>query len=427
MSNSSSKNLTEWLAALEQRAPASRIELGLERVRQVWQRMGLAWSVPVITVAGTNGKGSVVAMAEAMLIAGGYRPLAYSSPHLLRFNERMRIRGREAADADIASALDRVEAARGDVALTYFEHTTLAAFALAAHERVDAAVLEVGLGGRLDAVNVLDADVAVITSIGIDHAEYLGETRDAIAREKAGVARGDRPVIVGEPDPPTGLDAALASVGARVVRIGERLEPWSAEGRLVVDLGAVQVNLPMPPLRGECQRSNAACAVLALGELADRLPLSESSMAEGLSRTRLPGRCQIVRQNPEVVLDVAHNPAAADALAALLGPAPRRSIAVFSALSGKDVAGIARALDACFTEWRVAPLAGDRARPAAEIAAELRDAPVSGRVETVESVPAALQHALADSEPEDRIVVFGSFLTVAEAWPELVHGPEHNG
>lgn len=419
----SSTALADWLARLERRAPASHIELGLERVREVWQRMDADLPMPVITVAGTNGKGSVVAMVEAMLIAGGYRPLAYTSPHILRFSERMRIGGREAAEADIVAALDHVEQARGGVALTYFEHTTLAAFRLAARAGVDAAVLEVGLGGRLDAVNVVDADVAVITSIGIDHAEFLGPTRERIALEKAGVARGGRPVVVGDPDPPAGLHEALESIGARVINALEGLRPPAPSGSLSLDHGGQRLELPRPALAGDWQRSNAACAVIALRELADRLPLSEAELAAGLRDVHLAGRFQLVRRRPDVILDVAHNPAAALALASALGPARGRTTAVFSALAGKDVAGIGRALDACFTRWLAAPLGGDRGQSAAALADELRNAPVSGSVEAVESIPAALAKALLDSGPDDRVVVFGSFLTVAAAWPELASTP----
>jgi dihydrofolate synthase/folylpolyglutamate synthase len=411
--------LADWLARLEQRAPSSKIELGLERVRAVWQRMDAALSMPVISVAGTNGKGSVVAMIESMLIAGGYRPLAYTSPHILRFAERMRIDGREADEAAIVAALDHVEQARADVALTYFEHTTLAAFRLAAEAGVDAAVLEVGLGGRLDAVNVVDADVAVITSIDIDHAEFLGDTRECIAREKAGIARADRPVVVGEADMPDGLEETLEGIGARTVRAFERFETPDDSRLLVIDSSGRRLDLPRPALAGAWQLCNAACAVLALRALDERLPLGEAQMVAGLRDVRLPGRFQTLRHAPEVIVDVAHNPAAAAALADMLGRPEAQSTAVFAALAGKDVRAIGRALDGCFTRWLVAGLQGDRARSADEIAAELTHAPVSARVETVESVPAALQQALADSGPDDRIVVFGSFLTVAEAWPDL--------
>ena len=280
-------------------------------------------------------------------------------------------------------------------------------------------MLEVGLGGRLDAVNILDADVAVITSIGIDHAEFLGDTRELIAVEKAGVARTDRPVVVGDPEPPASLFQALESIGARMILVSERLDGTGTDDDLYIRHDGRVLRLPPPGLAGRWQRGNAASAVLALSELSGRLPLSDDHLAAGLRAVRLPGRYQVVRKHPMVIFDVAHNPAAAGALASALNGCAGRSTAVFSALAGKDVAGIARALDACFSRWLVAPLRGERAQPAAAIAAELRHAPVSGSVETVESVTAALERALADSGPDDRVVVFGSFLTVAEAWPEF--------
>ncbi len=417
--DTTSPALTDWLARLERRAPASRIELGLERLGKVWRRMGVKLAVPVLTVAGTNGKGSVVAMLESMLLAGGYRPLAYTSPHILHFSERMRIGGREADEADIVAALDQVERARGEVDLTYFEHTTLAALRLAAAAGVDAAVLEVGLGGRLDAVNLIDADVAIITSVAIDHAEFLGSTRAQIAREKAGVARAGRPVVIGEPDPPAALGETLDAIGAHSLFALERLKPEAPDGIFRLEHEGRVLELPLPALAGAWQRGNAACAVIALLELGKRLPLSAEAMAAGLRNVQLPGRYQTVGREPELILDVAHNPAAAAGLATALGAPRGASTAVFSALAGKDAAGIGRALDGCFTRWLVAPLHGERARSGASIARELRQAPVSGHVETVESVPAALEQALADSGPDDRVVVFGSFLTVAEAWPEL--------
>lgn len=418
------QSLAGWLARLEARAPANRIELGLERVRAVWRRLDATVTVPIITVGGTNGKGSVVAMAEAMLVAGGYRPFAYTSPHLLRFSERMRIAGEPAEDRAIVAALEDVEAVRGDVDLTYFEHVTLAALLLASRSQVDAMVLEVGLGGRLDAVNLLDADVAVVTAIDIDHAEFLGPTRSAIGREKAGIARRGRPAIVGDPDPPAGLLDALGERGAQIVRSGRELT-WSPDraGGMQLEYAGRRLHLPQPALTGTWQLANAASAVAALLALSDRLPLAPEAMADGLRRVSVPGRFQRLCSAPEVIVDVAHNPGAATALAAGLGPARNGSTAVFSALEGKDVAGIGRALDRCFTRWLIAPLEGPRGRSAEAISAELGGVPVSGERETVESLSSALGKALASSGPRDRVVVFGSFLTVAEALPLLASSP----
>lgn len=416
----SRQQLADWLDALERRAPAGRIELGLERVARVWQAMGLdLGDRPVITVAGTNGKGSVVAMLESMLVAAGHRPLAYTSPHLIDFAERIRLGGINADPGVILGALQRVESARGDTPLTYFEHITLAALGLAIEDDTDVLVLEVGLGGRLDAVNIVDADVAVITSIGLDHAEWLGRTRSAIGREKAGVARRGRPVVVGERRPPAGLLDELETIGARVMRIGRDVRWRRRDAGFQVTAQGRRYDLPAPALPGPWQFDNAACAVAALVALGERLPVPVQAMSDGLSRVRLPGRFQRLGSHPDIILDVAHNAPAARALAGALGPPHGRSTAVFSALEGKDVRAIGRALDGCFSDWLVSGLNGDRGRQAEAIAAELASVPVAGRLETVESVPAAIHRGLAYSGVDDRLVVFGSFVTAAEAWPVL--------
>ncbi|HLS06056.1 MAG TPA: folylpolyglutamate synthase/dihydrofolate synthase family protein [Wenzhouxiangella sp.] len=409
------RSLAAWLALLEKRSSEAHIDLGLDRVRQVWKRMAGVISAPVITVAGTNGKGSTVAMLEAMLTAAGHRPLVYTSPHLVSFSERIRIGGRPAAEHDIAAAFDQVERARGSVALTYFEHITLAALAMASCGSIDAVVLEVGLGGRLDAVNIIDPDVAVITSIGIDHVEFLGADRRHIGLEKAGIARPGRPVIIGEAQLPDGLLAHLLEMGAQTVLLNDVYEQGSS-GFVLKDVsGAGRLAFAPPALPGAWQCRNAALAVLALRTLRDRLPVSAETMARGLAQVQLAGRFQQLAKNPEVIVDVAHNPAAAQALAGALGPHSGRSTAVFSALQNKDIAGIGRALERCFSDWLVAPLAAERGQGSAAIINELQGAGVSGRMKAVESVGAALEQALAGSGPDDRIVVFGSFMTAAEA------------
>lgn len=417
----SNLTLASWLARLERRGPESRIDLGLDRVRCVWQAMGVTLpDCPVVSVAGTNGKGSVVAMVEAMAIAGGLRPFAYSSPHLVDFGERMRVAGLPAPPVDIVAALEAVEQARNGVALTYFEHITLAALSLAVAAKPDLMVLEVGLGGRLDAVNVVDADVAVITSIGLDHTDMLGRTRGDIAREKAGIARPDRPVIVGEKRRPPALEKTLEAIGARPLLAGCQLN-WRSRGEVLqVDVDARRLALPHPAMAGSWQAGNAACAVAAALALGDRLPLDEKAMAAGLKAARLPGRFQRMGEAPEILVDVAHNAPAARELARMLGPAKGRSLAVFSALAGKDIRAIAKALDGCFSDWLIAGSAGERGLAAATIDGELARIPVAGRREPVESVTRALELALERAGPDDRIVVFGSFLTVAEAWPTLI-------
>lgn len=413
-----STTLSARLDALERRSPQSRIVPGLERVATVAERLAIGpGRRPVITIGGTNGKGSVVAMLESMLVAAGHRPLAYTSPHVHAFAERMRIGGVMVSESAIVESLEAVEAARAGVDLTYFEHITLAAMVLGMDSDVDAWLLEVGLGGRLDAVNVVDADIAIITSIGLDHADWLGSTRSAIGREKAGIARAGRPVIVGEPRPPSGLLEALHERGARIFRPGRH---WAARRRgsgLSLNVAGRRLQLPRPSLPGDWQLRNAACAAAALALLEERLPVDASAMARGLRDVCLPGRFERFDCGTEVIVDVAHNPHAARGLARMLEPSEGRSVAVFSALADKDVTGIARPLQHCFDAWFVASSAGDRGQSGQVLASRVRRASVTGRVETVESVAAALQRALAECGQGDRIVVFGSFRTVAEAWP----------
>ncbi|QOC23577.1 bifunctional folylpolyglutamate synthase/dihydrofolate synthase [Wenzhouxiangella sp. AB-CW3] len=414
-------SLATWLDRLEQRTPESRIDLGLERVREVADRLDIARpDCPVVTVAGTNGKGSVVAMLEAMAVAGGLKPFAYTSPHILQFAERMRFDRALAPDDRIAAAIAAVERARRQVALTYFEHITLAALLLASRMKPDVLFLEVGLGGRLDAVNLVDADVAVLTSIGLDHTEWLGRTRAAIAREKAGIARSGRPVIVGEKRRPPALEQSLSRAGADMMLAGRQLKWRRVKSGLRVELGQRVLDLPRPALPGRWQEANAACAVAAMVALEHRLDLNEEALSAGLRTVSLPGRMQRFGSAPEIIVDVAHNAAAARTLASALESDQGRCLAVFAALSGKDVKAIGRVMNDAVDHWLIAGLTGDRGQSAEQIDAGLAAIPVSGGRETVESVPRALERALARARRQDRIVVFGSFRTVAEAWPTLM-------
>ncbi|MCC5866084.1 MAG: bifunctional folylpolyglutamate synthase/dihydrofolate synthase [Wenzhouxiangella sp.] len=412
--------LAGWLARLEQRTPEARIELGLDRVRQVLQRLNPALDgLPVITVAGTNGKGSTVAYLEAMASAAGHRSFAYTSPHLLRFAERMRIQGQPANDDAIAEALARVEAVRAGMPLTYFEHITLAALDLAARSAVDLLILEVGLGGRLDAVNVVDPDVAVITSIGLDHVEWLGKTRLAIGREKAGIARPGRPLIVAERRLPAGLSDVLEAGGARLLRSGREYRVRRHRSGFRLRHQALKLELPIPALGGACQVENAAAAALALLQLGEPIVRDPAALARGIRQARLAGRQEVLSRQPLVMIDVAHNAAAARVLASSLGPAEGRSVAVFAALADKDVEAMAKTLDVCFDHWIVTGLAGVRALPVELLANRLGAVPVAGSVETVKSPPSAVRRALEFCGRGGRVVVFGSFHTIAEAWPEL--------
>jgi dihydrofolate synthase/folylpolyglutamate synthase len=415
--------LADWLAWLESQQRGA-ILLGLDRVRRVAEGMGLRPTFPVFTVAGTNGKGSTCALLGAMLRAAGYRVGNYYSPHLLRYNERVRVDGEEASDADLVAAFAAIESARGDEQLTYFEFATLAAMWHFMRVGVDCAVLEVGLGGRLDAVNVWDADCAIVTTIGLDHTEYLGDTREAIAREKAGVYRSGRPAICVDPEPPATLLEHAASVGAELLCIGREFRllrqerQWSFEGPAQRLAG-----LPMPALVGEHQLQNAAGAIAALGSLRERLPVPAGAIREGLMNVALAGRFQVLPGRPMVILDVAHNAHAAGILARNLRAIPPtgRTHAVFSILSDKDAAATVAELGNLIDVWWVAGLAGPRGRRTEDLAAEVA-AVVPGEVRTATTPIEAWRRARESLGVDDKVVVFGSFLTVAEILAEVRGG-----
>jgi len=401
------KTLAEWLAFIERQHPKA-IALGLERVADVWRRMRAAPGCPVITVGGTNGKGSCCAMLEAMLRAGGYKTGLYTSPHLVRYNERVRIAGVEASDAALCESFDAVEAARGDIALTYFEYGTLAALWLFARAEIEAAVLEVGLGGRLDAVNIVDADCAVLTSVSIDHVDYLGPDRESIGREKAGIFRAGRPAVIAEPHAPS---TVLQAPGVHY-RIGrdfgytDEKSQWTYWGP-----AGKRAGLAHPALRGAMQLRNASAAMCALDCLRDKLPLEMQAVRRGLAEVTLPGRFQVLPGRPQIILDVAHNPEAAKVLADNLhasGYAPE-TIAVCGMLRDKDIGGVLGALAPCVTRWHLATLSGPRAAGADELAQH-----VHGEVERYATPAQAFAAALKRAHENDKIVVFGSFLTVGE-------------
>jgi dihydrofolate synthase/folylpolyglutamate synthase len=410
--------LDAWLSYLETLHP-KQVALELPRVRSVHDRMEVAPPRPVITVAGTNGKGSVCALMESMLLRAGYGPALYTSPHLMRYNERVRINGVCADDAALVAAFNAVEDARGDVALTYFEFGTLAALWLFARGSADVTILEVGLGGRLDAVNIVDADVAVVTSIDIDHVDYLGPTRETIGREKAGVFRAGRPVVCGDPDPPESLAAAALALQAPMLRIGRdyRCVPkqgqWDYEGP-----GGNRYGLPWPALRATVQGANAATAIAALDLLRDTRPIDAGAIRAGLVEVTLGGRFQVLPGRPAVILDVAHNPQAARVLAASLDAMGwrERAFAVFGMLADKDIAGVAEAMQPHVDRWFIAPLPGPRGASAEIVSNALAKAGVAASaVRSFGTVTAALAAARGEAGEADKIIVFGSFLTVAEA------------
>ncbi len=408
--------LAEWLAYLETLHPKS-IALGLERVSDVASRLDVAPACPVVTVAGTNGKGSTCSLLEHMLRADGYRVALYTSPHLLRYNERVRVTGAEASDAALCEAFAAVEAARGGTPLTYFEFGTLGALWLFARQPLDALILEVGLGGRLDAVNVVDPDVAVVTTIAIDHVDYLGPTREDIGREKAGIFRPDKPAVCADRDPPASLIEYAATIGARLTRIG-RDYGYDAQGTQwdYWGPGGARHGLPYPALRGNYQLANASTALCAADALRDRLPLSMGAVRAALVGIELPGRFQVLAGRPITVLDVAHNPQAAHAFADNLGAMGfhPRTIAVFGILADKDIDAVIAPLLPRVDRWEVTALPPPRGASSAMLKQRLQDAGVAaGAVREYTDPLAAYRAARDDAAEADRIIVFGSFLTVA--------------
>jgi dihydrofolate synthase / folylpolyglutamate synthase len=410
--------LSEWLAYLETLHPKA-IAMGLDRVSAVFARLDVALTCPVITVGGTNGKGSTCALLECMLRAGGYRVGAYTSPHLLRYNERVRIDAADATDDALLEAFAAVESVRLTTPLTYFEFGTLAALCLLARADLDVAVLEVGLGGRLDAVNVIDADVAIVTTVAIDHVDYLGTTREEIGREKAGIFRPGAFAICADRSPPATLLAQASAIDARLLRIGIDYDftahdgQWSYRGP-----GGARHGLPMPALRGAYQLANAATALAALDILRDRLAVSMGAVREGLVSVELPGRLQVLPGRPVTVLDVAHNPQAAAALAdglASMGFHPR-TWAVFGIMADKDIDSVIAALLPRVDRWYIASLPPPRGATAEDLRLRLEAAGVVPADIRDFADPASAYRAVREAVAEaDRIIVFGSFLTVAAA------------
>ena len=408
-------SLASWLARLEQLHP-STIELGLERVCKVKDALGLAPDFPLIIVGGTNGKGSTCAYLEAILLAAGYKTGLYTSPHLLRYNERVRIAGQDTRDAELVAAFEKVEAARGDTPLTYFEFGTLGAMTQFVDAGVDVAILEVGLGGRLDAVNVFDADVAIVTSVDLDHMEYLGDTREKIGFEKAGIVRAGRPAICADPVPPASLLEHARNMGADLRCANQdffaqrQADCWTYRGPT-----RIWPALPRPSMAGPYQLGNAAGALAVLESVRVRLPVSEAAIRQGLVAAQVPGRFQRISRAPDVILDVAHNPQAARALAATLReqPIPGRTLAVVGMLADKDADAVFSALAGEIDAWWTCTPNSPRAREAAALAAILSPYAGSAPVNVQHDVRTALDKARIEAREGDRILVFGSFYTVA--------------
>ncbi len=407
--------LERWIEFISAQHPQA-IALGLDRVREVFARLALPSFPPTFVVGGTNGKGSTCAYLESILRAAGYRAGLYTSPHILRYNERVRVAGEEADDSALVRGFERVEAARAGVPLTYFEFGTLAAFVTFLEARVEAMVLEVGLGGRLDAVNIVDADCAIVTTVDLDHQAWLGNTREAIALEKAHIYRRARPAFFGDRQSPESLVSHAAQVGAVLQVLGRdyRAQATGAQWDFEGAAGAKRA-LPMPALRGSWQLGNAATALAALDALADRLPLSVGEIRQGLTRVRLAGRLQVLPGRPQVVLDVAHNPHAARALATGLGEMSfaARTLAVFAVLADKDIDGVVAAMAARVDAWLIAPAQSERAASVEAVMESLAREGLQKPVRAFASVALAYEAARQMATPDDRILVFGSFHTVA--------------
>lgn len=413
----------DWQAGLNPKA----IDLGLERVRQVWEGLGApSLNAAVITVAGSNGKGSSVAFAEAILQSAGYRTGCYTSPHLLHYNERIRVDRHAVDDASICEAFEHIDRARADVPLTYFEFGTLAALWIFSQTELDAVVLEVGLGGRLDAVNLIDPDVALITGIALDHQDWLGDDVEVIGAEKAGILRSAKPAVFSGRSMPDSIRRHAGQVGARLLVAGEDFSiRHRADGWDLLAPGRARMALPVPGMRGPVQIDNAAGVLVAIDCLSERLPIDQKAVRAGLLEASLPGRFDVRPGRPTWILDVAHNPQAAAALSGMLGDyfTQGRVIAVCGMLTDKDAAGVASALAGRFDAWHLVDLS-DQPRGltatalAGRLAPVLADTPVligSGTADT-------LRNIAADAAENDLVVVFGSFLTVAAAMTWLDGG-----
>jgi len=412
--------LADWLTHLESLHP-NTIALGLERVAEVKQRLNLNPDFPVIVVGGTNGKGSVCAMLEAILYAAGYKVGCYTSPHLLHYNERVRVAKQPVSDAELCASFEEIERARGETALTYFEFGTLAAMQCFIAHKVEVAILEVGLGGRLDAVNVFDSDCALVTAVDIDHVDYLGDTREKIAFEKAGIFRANKVAICADPKVPDSLRDHAQAIGAELWCIGSDFgcTPHQGQWDYRSKVGARNA-LPHPALRGAFQLNNASAVLAALDVLQARLPVSMAAVRRGLTEVELTGRFQFVPGKPQLILDVAHNPHAAKSLAqnfANLPPCPH-TYAVFAMLKDKDMAGVVALMNPHVDSWLVAGINAPRGATSEELLQVLAAAQVRGRVIAFENVADALRFAYKAAGENDRIAAFGSFYTVAAVMQE---------
>lgn len=422
--------LKGWLSWQEQSHPLT-IDLGLERVAKVYRALNPSGIKPLtVTVAGTNGKGSCIAYLESIYREQGYRVGAYTSPHILKYNERIKINGNPVDDNRICQAFERIERVRGDISLSYFEFGTLAALDIFSKADLDIQLLEVGLGGRLDAVNIIDPDVAIISSIGIDHVAWLGETREAIGFEKAGIFRASIPAIVGDPSPPTTLLQVGQEKNARFYAIGKDFG-YSKQGSVWNWCsGGQQINhLPEPALKGEHQFRNASAVIMATVQLADRLPIDEQAIRKGLSNVQLPGRFQLLKSDIPVLLDVGHNPEAVKTLVEYLTQHfPNKRIhAIFSMMRDKDIAEVLRIMNPVVHDWFFAPLTNVRAASEMLMREFFSQQGIHNVSFGYSGFVDAFKAAKRQSNENDLLLVFGSFFLVSDCLAEFEIGGGKNG
>jgi len=417
------KDLNAWLQWLGTLHP-KQVDLGLERTKEVLSSIGLLKPpYKIITIGGTNGKGSCVALLESIFRNAGYRVGAFTSPHLWKFNERIRLNGREASDAEIVESFGSIDVARGEVTLSYFEYSAIAAISFFARQSVDIALLEVGLGGRLDAVNAVDPDASLIASIDLDHQGWLGDTRDAIAVEKAGIMRKDRLAVIGDRDPPDSLLAYAQALGAKLAILGrdfDSAEPVLSGWQFRIG-DELPLSLPWPSFGGTVQLANMACCTRVIEALSDELPVTSEALADGISRARLPGRIDRHQLNGvEWIFDIAHNPAAADVFAAELvnDRFSGRTFAVFAAMADKDVAGIVRPFIGLVDEWVVTHADSDRGAQVGELMTEL-ERQEAKHSSSLLSIAEACSRVVELAVKGDRVLVFGSTYLVGPAMTAL--------
>lgn len=419
-------SLAEWLSYIEALHPKS-IAMGLERVSQVANRLGLTPDFPVISIAGTNGKGSTCAMLESVYLHAGYRVGAYVSPHFIRYNERVRINQQDITDDALCRAFEAVEVARGEIVLTYFEMGTLAAMWHFIQSDLDLVILEVGMGGRLDAVNVFEPECSIVTSVDLDHMDYLGDSREKIGVEKAGIYRTDKLAICGDTNPPNSVIEHANSVGANFHLINHdfKVQPYGAGWQYHTNVNGPKFTFPLLALQGDFQLNNAACAVCAVLNLNEKLPVSMDVVGKALEAVTLLGRFYLYSERPNIILDVAHNPQAAKSLASNLKNAPcvGRTLGVFAMLADKDIAHVVEALMPTIDLWYLADTDNARGASAIQLESHMPTQLKNGQTKRFGNVNDALHSACKEAGKNDRIIVFGSFYTVASAI-EVLRGQE---